>query len=555
MSQANSLYQKHEQLLKDAIAANQDRGFYTPYPEHPKAYGEGADEAGKNAFSKMMNNDFNELLQSGSTGKVGDEISPYLQLGLGIQYPSFSIDHLISSAQSAGKAWAKASPAIRTGVLIEALEQVKSRFFEIGYATMHTTGQSFMMSFQASGPHANDRALEAIAMAYAEQTRFPESKEWVKPMGKFDIHVNKTWKVIPKGTSLVIGCSTFPTWNTVPGMFASLATGNPVIVKPHPKAILPIAIVIAEVQKVLQANGFDINVCQLAADSSKKQITKELAEHDAVKMIDFTGSSAFGDYVESIPGKTVFTEKAGVNCCTIESVKDLKPVIQNIAFSLCLYSGQMCTAPQNIFIPEGGIKTDEGHLSYDEVVGALKQGIEGLVNHPKMGAGTLGSIQAEATYKRVQDSNQLGGKTILASGKVNNEEFADARIATPVLIELNASDTEKFEQECFGPIAFVIKTKDANEALQLMQELSAKKGAITCSVYTTDQGYMDQAEDAMNTVFTPVSFNFTGAIFVNQHAAFSDFHVSGGNPAGNASFTNPDYVNRRFVWVGNRIVK
>jgi len=49
-----------------------------------------------------------------------------------------------------------------------------------------------------------------------------------------------------------------------------------------------------------------------------------------------------------------------------------------------------------------------------------------------------------------------------------------------------------------------------------------------------------------------VSFNFTGAAFVNSHAAFSDFHVSGGNAAGNASFTNSDFINKRFVWVGNR---
>jgi len=39
---------------------------------------------------------------------------------------------------------------------------------------------------------------------------------------------------------------------------------------------------------------------------------------------------------------------------------------------------------------------------------------------------------------------------------------------------------------------------------------------------------------------------------VNQHAAFSDFHVSGGNPSGNASFTDALYINRRFVWIGNR---
>jgi len=52
---------------------------------------------------------------------------------------------------------------------------------------MHTTGQSFVMSFQASGPHSNDRALEVVAMAYEELTRFASEVEWVKPMGKFDL--------------------------------------------------------------------------------------------------------------------------------------------------------------------------------------------------------------------------------------------------------------------------------------------------------------------------------------------------------------------------------
>jgi hypothetical protein len=63
---------------------------------------------------------------------------------------------------------------------------------------------------------------------------------------------------------------------------------------------------------------------------------------------------------------------------------------------------------------------------------------------------------------------------------------------------------------------------------------------------------MKEIEDEMNSVFVPVSFNFVGAAFVNQHAAFSDLHVSGGNPAGNATFTNADFINKRYIWIGNR---
>ncbi len=551
MTQSSSLIQKHQQLILEAIEAIHRRTFYTPYPEHPKAYGEGGDEAGKALFSKQLNNDFTELLQSGAENWVGEEVSPYLQLGLGIRYPYFSAQTLVDKAKGTAKAWANASVDTRAAILTETLERVKSRFFEIAYATMHTTGQSFLMSFQASGPHANDRALEAVAMGYEEIKRFPEQTEWIKPMGKFDIKLNKTWKAVPKGIGLVIGCSTFPTWNTVPGMFASLVTGNPVIVKPHPKAILPIAIVIAELQKVLVENGFDANTCQLAPDTIANPVTKQLAENEAVKLIDFTGSSLFGEYVESLPGKTVFTEKAGVNSCLIESVNDLNAVVQNIAFTVSLYSGQMCTTTQNIFIPADGVRTAEGKLSYDEVVKALTDAISGLVNHPKMGAGTLGGIQAEATYERIQQAAGLG-RVLLASSRVLNEEFADARVAAPTVVELSAADKPQYEAECFGPIVFVIKTASAEEGLSLMKELAGKKGAITCAAYTTSEEMMQRIEDEMNEVFTPVSFNFTGAIFVNQHAAFSDFHVTGGNPAGNASFTNPDYVNRRFVWVGNR---
>jgi hypothetical protein len=82
--------------------------------------------------------------------------------------------------------------------------------------------------------------------------------------------------------------------------------------------------------------------------------------------------------------------------------------------------------------------------------------------------------------------------------------------------------------------------------------MAEKHGAISCGAYTTDATVKERIADEMGQVATPVSFNLVGGIYLNQHAAFSDFHVTGGNPAGNASFTNPDFVTRRFTWVGQR---
>src|SRR5262249_29796935 len=158
------------------------------------------------------------------------------------------------------------------------LQRINKRSFEIAHAVMHTTGQAFMMSFQAGGPHAQDRALEAIAYAWEEMRRIPSQAQWEKPQGKNPpLHMRKHFRIVPRGIGLLIGCCTFPTWNGYPGLFASLATGNAVVVKPHPGAILPLAITVEIARDVLREAGFDPNVVTLAAHETGDDTAQELA--------------------------------------------------------------------------------------------------------------------------------------------------------------------------------------------------------------------------------------------------------------------------------------
>ena len=239
---------------------------------------------------------------------------------------------------------------------MEILSRLNKLSFEIAYAVQHTTGQGFMMAFQAGGPHAQDRGFEAVTYAWQEMSRIPGISVWEKPQGKNDpIRMEKHFTVVPRGVALVIGCSTFPTWNGYPGLFASLATGNTVIVKPHPGAILPLAITVKVAREVLAEAGFDPNVVLLAAHAAGDDTAQQLALDPAVKIVDFTGSSANGNWLEDNARQAlVYTEKAGVNQVIIDSASDLKGVARNLAFSLALYSGQMCTAPQNIYVPRDG---------------------------------------------------------------------------------------------------------------------------------------------------------------------------------------------------------
>lgn len=557
------LFTKHEETIQKAISAIHDRTFYAAYVEAPskKVYGEDAMGDGVKAYKAQVGKPYTLLQQDNDTLTSAEE-SPYTLEKQNISYPVYSDPgQYVDEALRVYDSWRKTDPFTRAGILAESLERVSKRFFELCFATMHTTGQGFMMAFQASGPHSNDRALEAVALGLHEQTRFPAEAEWVKPMGrdkegnKLFVTLQKKYLNVPIGVSLCIGCSTFPVWNTVPAIYASLVTGNPVIVKPHPLSIYPIAIVVDELQQALKANGFDPAIVQLASDRPDAPITKALAEHAAVKLIDYTGGNAFGDYLESLPGKRTFTEKAGINSIVLHSTDNVKAMMQNIGFSLSLYSGQMCTCPQNIFIPKDGIDTPEGKMSYADTVEALATSVKKLVTHPKMGPGTLGAIQNPVTWDRVKEAQAAGFKVVLESIEVENPDFTKARVASPAIMEVPAENIDALGHEMFGPIVYVVPVEDYQHGVQIARKLATEQGAITFSSWCTDEAAQDYMVDEMSQSYTSVAFNFTGPIWANQSAGYSDFHVTGGNPAGNASLTDPEFVLNRFEIVGVRINK
>ena len=539
------LFTTHEQKLNDAIEALQNRGFYSAYPEIPsgKIYGETAKADGLAAFEGYCGADF-VLKQGGCNGTVGSETSPY-GLPINTQYPKANIDELMQCISGACKAWRNATIETRVGCAMEMLDRLNKRSFEMAFAVMHTTGQGFMMAFQAGGPHAQDRGLEAIAYAYKAMKDCPEETTWRKQVGRDDfVTLEKTFKIVPRGIGLVIGCSTFPTWNTYPGLFASLVTGNAVIVKPHPGAILPLAITVEICQDVLTEAGFDANLVTLVADTTESPATAELVERPEVQIIDYTGGTEFGNWVEEhAGGAVVYTEKAGVNSVIIDSVEQMKAVSGNLAFSLCLYSGQMCTTPQNIFIPRDGIETADGHMSFDDVAGAIVKGVDWMLSDQGRANEVLGAIQNQATADRI---DHTAGDVLRDGAAIVHAMFGDARTRSIKIVQLDATQRDLFEQEMFGPLVYIIATDSTDQSIELSASIAKEQGAISCGLYSTNDDVIEQAVDAMLLAGVPVSCNLVGNIWVNQSAAFSDFHVSGVNPSGNATLSDAAFVVGRF---------
>ncbi|HEY4803640.1 MAG TPA: phenylacetic acid degradation protein PaaN [Paraburkholderia sp.] len=552
----HSLFAKHEGALQKALAAIETRGYWSPFAEmpSPKVYGETASADGEAAFKAHLNRTF-ELDQPSTGETVGSEASPF-GFALGARYPKSTPDQLIEAAQKAQRDWRAAGPQAWAGVSLEILERLNRASFEIAFSVMHTTGQAFMMAFQAGGPHAQDRALEAVAYAYDQLRRIPADAHWEKPQGKNPpLAMQKRFTIVPRGTGLVLGCCTFPTWNGYPGLFADLATGNTVIVKPHPGAILPLAVTVRVARDVLREAGFDPNVVTLlATDPNDGALVQQLALRPEIKLIDFTGSTQNGDWLERNAHQAqVYTEKAGVNQIVIDSVEDLKAAARNIAFSLSLYSGQMCTAPQNIYVPRDGIRTAEGQVSFEAVAQAIAGAVQKFVSDPARAVEVLGAIQNEGVTVRIDEARKLG--TVLADSQtLEHPQFAGARVRTPLVLSLDAArDAAQFTREWFGPISFVIATDSTAQSLKLAGETARDHGALTLSVYSTDDAVIDAAHEAAITGGVALSINLTGGVFVNQSAAFSDFHGTGANPAANAALADAAFVANRFRVVQSRV--
>lgn len=548
-------FTRHQALLEEAERAIHMRGYWTPFPEmpSPKIYGENAMAEGKAAALAYHDREFPLQDQGTPERWVATERSPY-GVELTPKYPVFAVETLVRQAENAMPAWQRLGPEGRVGVLLEALVRLNRRSMEMAHAVMFTTGQGWMMAFQAGGPHAQDRGLEAVAYAWDEMSRIPKAAVWEKPQGKNPpIKMEKRYEIVGRGVGVVIGCGTFPTWNTYPGLFAALATGNPVIVKPHSNAVLPAAITVRVLRDVLTEAGCDPNVVQLAVFDDR-QATQQLVQHPAVKSIDFTGGCAFGQWlIDNCRQAQVYAELAGVNTVVIESTDDYAGLLKNLAFTLSLYSGQMCTTTQAILVPAQGVQTPDGVKPYETVVADLAAAIDAFLSDPRVAFAVLGAVQSDETMARIDAANRGDfGAVALASKALTHPEYPNARVQTPVLITCDENDEAAYLEERFGPIAFVVRCADRDAALARAERIVREHGALTLGCYSIDPAYQERMVDASLRAGVALSFNLTDGVYVNQSAAFSDYHGTGLNPAANASYCDAAFVARRFAVVQRR---
>ena len=536
----------HRPRLERAVSACAERGAWTPFIESPSGtlHPPGAKAAGLAWFEAQKNTSF-PLSMPGEVGRLGSEVSPYTRDPLGVDYPQVEVDALMAAARAAMPAWQRAGVEARVAVCMEILDRLAHDVFGNAFATMHTAGQGFMMAFAGSGANSLDRGLEALAFAYKAMKDVPAEAVFERAFSGQPVRLRKRYRLMPRGVAVVVSCGSYPAWNAYPALFANLATANPVVIKPHPECILPMARVVQIARDTLQEAGFDANLVTLAADTRQAPITKALLLHTDTSIIDFTGSQAFGAWIEEhCRHADVYTETAGCNAVVVESAHALEPVLEAVAQSLCLFSAQMCTAAQNIFVPREGVRIGETRVSAERFAESLAATIDRMLGNPAHAAGICGALQTDAiTHTLAALADHPG--VVRPSRPYEHPQYSNARTATPVVLRTRAPDP-LYQREHFGPVGFVIEADSREEALRHAASDAGAFGSIANYAYSIDPQFCADVEDAFAEHGASVGINLLRQRPINFTAAFSDYHVTGLNPAGNACLTDLAFVTRRF---------
>jgi len=545
-------FETHRDLLQAAVDANQTRSAWTGYTAiAPPECGQAEDIVGSYDGATLC------LSVQTPSRITADEVSPYTGKALNVTYSAPSAEEALGGAARAAVALRDADVELRVGVCLEALHRIHLRGREFAAITSHTTGQSLAMACSGSGTNALDRGLEVVAMVWAAMSRVPPEVTWQQTFGTSEVTLRKRFRARPLGTALVIACASFPAWNAYPAILANLATGNPVLVKPHPRSVLATAVAVSVIREVLAEAGLPTDAIQLVVDTVDDPVAARLATDPATRIVDFTGSQSFGTWLErNVDNTLVFTETAGVNTVILDSVRDLPAAMRTLAGGLSLFSGQMCTTPQNIYIPDAGVRTDHGPVSRDDVVAALRSAIDDLAGAPRRAAAVCGALQSEATRQALDaltDRAAADGTLVRRPSAYVHPEYPQARAVTPLLVRVDPRRGDPLpDGEQFGPVAFVIDCADRESAVEHATASVRRHGAISSYLYCTDDAAVDAIADAYADAGASLSANLVSSMPMQYAAAYSDYHVTGLNPAGNATLTDESFVAGRFRMVQDR---
>ena len=413
------------------------------------------------------------------------------------------VDGLVTTAMAGALRWGRTAPRERAKVLHRCGQALAARRDELN-ALLAVEGRKVVME-------ADPEVSEVVDFAhwYAEAA------------GELDDLDGAL--VGPHGVVVVAGPWNFPLAIPLGGVFAALAAGNAVVLKPAPQTP---AVAYAAAEACWHA-GIPPDVL-LYARCADGPVGSHLIAHPGVAALVLTGSYETAElFAQMAPQTQLFAETSGKNAIVITPEADLDLAAADLVRSAFSHSGQKCSAA-SLGILVGEVAASQRFR--DQLVDAARS----LELGPAIRAGTAMGPLIEAPSSKLQRAlGSLQGR----QRWLLEPQLADAasNLWSPGIIEGVEAGDWFAQTECFGPVLGLIAVRDLDEALAVQNSVPFGLTGGICSLDPKDCRYWADRVEVGNAY---VNRHTTGAIVGRQ--PFGGYKRSVVGPGAKAG--GPNYV-------------
>lgn len=248
----SELFARHRDRLTAALDAMRGQRGWGLFAERPEAYGDPR------------------------------EAEQAMRSLLGRRWQPAEAASLCATARGAARAWGRLGVEERVGAGLEVVDRLLESSLDIAQAVALTTPQDFATAWTSAGPAALLGGLEAVALAFEAQRLVPD---W-------------QFQLVPRGIALVVGAAGAPLGTVYAALFANLATGNAVILRPDPAAVLPYALIAEVAHAALSEAELPDDAVLLAPEpDAGVTLTMELASRPEIGIVDHPADAALARWL------------------------------------------------------------------------------------------------------------------------------------------------------------------------------------------------------------------------------------------------------------------
>ena len=334
---------------------------------------------------------------------------------------------------------------------------------------------------------------------------------------------------IPLGVGAVI-----PPWNFASAIMAgmtvaSIVCGNTVILKPSSDS----PTIAAKFVELLEECGMPEGVVNFCPGGGAS-FGDALVAHPKVRYIAFTGSREVGLHINQSaakqqPGqiwiKRTILEMGGKDAIIVDADADIDSAVEGVAQSAFGFQGQKCSACSRAIVDE---------RIYDKFLEKLKARAERItVGDPVANPG-MAAVINEGSMKDILRYIEIGKKEgRLITGGVRDANAGEGYFIRPTVIADIKPKSTLEQEEIFGPVLAVIKSRNFDHALEIANDTEF---GLTGAIYSSAREKLDRAVQEFHVGNLYLNRKCTGAM-VGAHP-FGGFNMSGTD----SKAGGPDYL-------------